>query len=146
MNTKVFIQLVFYSQFKYVFPNGGLRHIIYTEDLGTKTNKGRLMHKKICPKQVTIFPNKENCDCCPVQIFYRYNSLLPLKLKCQALYLRPRQVFSDGAWYLDTPIGVNKLRNFVKEVTLQAGIKGFFSNHSLQSTAATWLYQVGMEE
>ena len=75
------------SQFQYIFPNSGPRHIIYTEDLGTKTNKGGLMHKKIKPKQVTIFSNEQNHNHCPVCVFYCYNSLLPLKCKCDALYL-----------------------------------------------------------
>ena len=47
---------------------------------------------------------------------------------------------------MDSPIGVNKLRNFVKDVTKEAGIDGYFSNHSLHSTAATRLYQGGVEE
>ncbi len=44
------------------------------------------------------------------------------------------------------PIGVNKLCRFVKEITSQAGLDGFFTNHSLRSTAAMRLYQGGVEE
>ncbi len=55
-------------------------------------------------------------------------------------------MFSDSAWYLDAPIGVNKLHNFVKDITKEAGIDGFFSNHSLRSTVATSMYQGGVEE
>ncbi len=50
----------FHNQFRYIFPDGGPRHIIYREDLGTKTNKGGLMHKKICLKEVIIYPNDYN--------------------------------------------------------------------------------------
>ncbi len=45
----------FGSQFKYILPDRGECHIIYTEDLGTKINTGGLRHKKVKPKQVTIF-------------------------------------------------------------------------------------------
>ena len=41
---------------------------------------------------------------------------------------------------------MNKLWNIVKDMTKEAGIEGYFSNHSLRSTAATCLYQGGMEE
>ncbi len=79
----------FRSQLKYFFPDGGEQYILYTEDLGTKTNSGGLKHKKISQKQVTIFPDTEHRECCPVYLIYKYHSLLPLNRKCEALYLRP---------------------------------------------------------
>ncbi len=66
--------------------------------------------------------------------------------KCEALYLRPWPNYQPGLWYQDMPIGVNKLCGFVKEITSKAGIDGFFTNYSLYSTAATHLYQGGVEE
>ncbi len=136
----------FKSQLKYIFPNGGECHIVYTEDLGTKTNTDRLRHKKVKPKQVTIFPDTECRECCPVWVIYKYHTMLPLNRKCEALYLQPRINYSPGLWYQDIPIGVNRLHGFVKEITAKAGLDGFFTNHSLRSTAATWLYQGGVEE
>ena len=136
----------FRSQLKYVFPDGGECHIIYTEDLGTKTNTGSLRHKKVELKQVTIFPDLENHNHCPVRLIYKYHSLLPMKRKCKALYLRPRINYSPGLWLQDMPIGVNKLHGFVKEITMKAGLDGYVTNHSLRSTAATHLYQGGVEE
>ena len=128
-----------------MFPHGEERHIVYTEDLGMKTNAGGLKHKKVPAKQVTIFPDLENRDCCPVRIIYKYHTMLPMKRKCEALYLRLRPNFSPGLWYQDMPISVNKLHGFIKEITSQAGLNGFFMNHSLCSTAVT-LYQGGVEE
>ena len=76
----------FKSQLKYIFPNGEC-HIVYTEDLGTKTNTSRLEHKKVKPKQVIIFPDMECKEHCPVQVIYKYHTMLPLNRKCEALYL-----------------------------------------------------------
>ncbi len=135
----------FNSQFYYTFPDG-IRHIVYNEDLGQKTNKGGLCHKKIKSKEVTIFLNLEDRSQCPVSIFYKYHSRLPLKCNCSALYLRPRKVFTDDAWFQDSPVGINKLCNVVKDLTREAGLNGNFTNYSLRLMAATCLYQGGVEE
>ncbi len=47
---------------------------------------------------------------------------------------------------MDSPIGVNTLRNTVKELYAEAGLEGFYSNHSLRSTAATRMYQARIDE
>ncbi len=47
---------------------------------------------------------------------------------------------------MDAPIGINKLRNTIKDMTCKAGIEGHFTNHSLHSTSATRMYQAGIEE
>ncbi len=122
--------LGFNSQFKMTFL-GGVWHLVYTEDLGTKTNPGGLYHKKVKPKQVTIYPNTENRDHCLVALFVKYHSKLPMNRKCSALYLQPCKVFTDRAWYMDSPMGINTLWNTVKDLCTSAGLQGFYSNHSL---------------
>ncbi len=120
---------------------------MYNEDLGQKTNKGGLKHKKVRGKEVTIYPNLDDRTRCPVNIFYKYHCQLPLKCKCPALYLHLKKVYDkDRTWYQDYPIGVNKLRNTVKDMMKEAGLSGHFTNHSLCSTAATRLYQGRVEE
>lgn len=135
----------FRSQFHYTMPDG-VRHVVYREDLGTKTNKGGLWHKKIHAKEVTIYPNEHNRAWCPVAIFYKYHCRLPANCKNAALYLRPRSVFSEDTWYMDAPIGINKLHNTVKDMMSEAGLSGQFSNHSLRATSATRMYQSGIDE
>ena len=137
--------LGFNSQFKITFP-GGVWHLVYTEDLGTKTNPGGLHHKKVKLKQVTIYPNIENKAHYLVALFVKYHSKLPMNRKCSALYLCPHKVFTDRAWYMDSPMGINTLQNTVKDLYTSAGLQGFYSNHSLWSTAVTRLYQAGIEE
>lgn len=47
---------------------------------------------------------------------------------------------------MDAAIGINTLRNVVKDIYKEAGLKGFYTNHSLHSTAATRLYNAGLDE
>ena len=85
----------FQSQFSYTFIDG-VRHVVYKEDLGTKTNQGGLKHKKIETKEVIIFPNKSNCERCPVAAFYHYHCKLPPTWKTKALYLKPWKKFTPN--------------------------------------------------
>ena len=125
--------------------SNGNRYFTYHEDIGLKTNKGGLKHRKIVPKVVDVNPiaNREHC---PVRILYSYFCKLPVNRTCPALYLRPVKNFTPNRWYIDRPVGVNKLQNVVKSVCQQAGLEGFYTNHSLRSTAATRMYQSNVSE
>ena len=136
--------LGFNSQFRMIFP-GGVWHLVYTEDLVSKTNPGGLKHKKVKAKEVTIYPNSDKSHCL-VAMFVKYHSKLLMNCKCGALYLHPHKVFTEGAWYMDSPMGINSLHNIVKDLCTEAGLEGFYSNHSLHSMAVTRLYQVGIDE
>ena len=96
--------------------------------------------------EVLIFPNEGDHSHCPVAMFYKYHCKLLINRKCSAFYLQPRTVFAEDAWYMDALIGINKLRNTIKDMTCKAGIEGHFTNHSLCFTSATRMYQVGIEE
>ncbi len=118
----------FNSQFSYVF-KGRIGHIIYREDLGTKTNKGGLKHKKVHGKEVMIYPNTADRMRCPITMFYKYHFHMPVNRKSSAFYLRLCPVFTEEAWFMDAPMGINKLRNMVKDMTQKAGLTGHFTNH-----------------
>ncbi len=49
-------------------------------------------------------------------------------------------------WYVDKPIGINSLRPVVKSLYSKVGLSGKFTNHSLRVSAATRLYQKGVDE
>ena len=65
---------------------------------------------------------------------------------CNALYLQPLVNYSEGRWYKDSAIGVNKLQKTVKSMWERAGLQGFFSNHSLRATSATHMYNACNDE
>ncbi len=125
----------------------GHKILLYREDARTKTNQGGLSGRKYVPKSVKIYPS-DNFDRDPVRLFEKYVGLLPSEAKSSTLYkyaLKSTRL-SPVQWYADKPIGVNALKKTVKELTKQAGLVGHYTNHSLQSTAATRMYNQGLDE
>ena len=123
----------------------GQYFIRYHEEAGVKTNKGGLKHRKVEPKTVDLYAI-EQTDRCPVRLLLTYLSKLSRDRSTQALYLQPHRKFTPDSWYLDRPVGANKLRETVKDMCDKAGFPGFFSNHSLRSTFATKLYRGKFDE
>ena len=118
----------------------------YTEDIGLKTNKGGgLKHKKINVKTVDLYATS-NPDHCPVRIIIKYLSLLPKNRTCPAFYLQPRKKYFGKAWYVNRPAGINTLRNAVREMCKDAGLPGYYTNHSLCSMAAMKLYHKSIDK
>ena len=119
----------------------GETFIHYTKDIGLKTNKEGIEHRRIDPKVVDIHAIS-NVDRCPVSIITKYLSLLPKDRKCESLYLQPKKKnFCEGSWYLDKPVGENTLRQVVKTICEKGGVGRYFTNHSLRSSSATRMYQ-----
>ena len=110
-----------------------------------KTHKGGIKQRKIEAKQVDLYPIS-NTERCPVVIIMRYLWKLPVNRTCGAFYLQPKKKFTEFNWYLDRPCGVNKLRDTVKDMCKNAGLSGFYTNHSLRSTAATNMYRSDIDE
>ena len=88
----------FESQFQYVRDNSGEFIIRYTEDIGLKTNKGGLKHRKVVPKVVDFYAIEDKSHC-PVTIISKYFEMLPKDRVCKALYLQTRKKFKPGMWY-----------------------------------------------
>ena len=130
----------FDSQFTFLKDCNGRMYFRYVEDFGLKTNKGGLKHRKIEPKVVNVYP-LSNIERCPVRILQKYLIMLPRNHNCKKLYLQPRKKYTSHSWYLDSPVGENKLRCFVKTLCSKAGIPGFYTNHSLRASSATRMYQ-----
>ncbi len=49
-------------------------------------------------------------------------------------------------WYTSKPLGHNTLSKTICRLCKTAGIEGFKTNHSLRATAATRLYELGVDE
>ena len=140
--------LPFKSQLSFMRDPDGEVFLRYMEDIGLKTNKGGLKHRRVDVKTVDLYAsqNPERCppERCPLCAIIKYLSLLPKNRTCSAFYLQPRKKYFGKAWYLNRPAGVNKLRNSVRDMCHQAGLPGHYTNHSLCSTAATKLYPNGL--
>ena len=135
----------FQSQFTFLYDSEGKQYFRYSEDHGLKTNKGGIKHRKLDTKRVDVYPN-DNIERCPVRILAYYLSKLPKNRTCKALYLTPRKKYNANSWYLNTPVGINKLQSVVKDVCSKAGLPGYYTNHSLRSTSATRMCRNDIEE
>ena len=113
--------------------------------MGLKTNKGGLKYKRVTVKSVDLYAMNRP-EWCPLHVIVKYLSLLPKGQTCTAFYLQPLKNFFANSWYLNRPAGINKLRNVVGELCKKAGLPGYYTNHSLRSTAATKMYQSDLDE
>ena len=118
---------------------------MYNEDI-SKTNQGGLKSRKVVPKRVVHHSNLQNPSRCLVQLFVKYNQLCPKDCPDGALYLTPVKNPTSDCWFSCVPIGHNKLADTVPCLMREAGIDGYFTNHSLWVTATTRLYNAQVDE
>lgn len=120
-------------------------YLLYHEDT-SKNHQGGLKGRKIMPKVVEHHSNIDNPDRCFVTLFKKYRRLCPDDPIDNGFYLQPSRSPTDTCWYTKQPIGKTKLGDTVPRLCTQAGIEGHKTNHSLRATAATRLYQSGVDE
>ena len=125
----------------------GKKSIIYYEN-AFKANSGGLKHQKIERKVVTHYENLENPSRCFVRLYQKYISHCPESAieKNTAFYLSPLKRTKGECWYSSIPVGHNTLAKTISQMCQIAGITGFKTNHSLRVTAATRLFQAGVDE
>ena len=120
-------------------------YLEYTEDI-SKNRPGGLKIRKIKPKVVHHYDNPENPERCFVRLFKLYQQLQPPDRPRNAFYFKPLKNPTADTWFTAKPIGHNTLEQTVARLCSAAGIQGFRTNHSLRATAATRLYQAGVDE
>ena len=100
-------------------------------------------NQKLC---MVHHANEKNPSRCYVQLFKLYHSVCPKERPKNAFYLTPLTHPKAHLWFTKTPYGHNKLSSTVKHLCSKAGITGYKTNHSLRATAASRLYQAGVDE
>jgi integrase len=134
------------SQLELKSDTNGVWFLRYTEDT-SKTNRGGLKHRKIKPKVVDAYENKENRSRCIVTVYKKYDYHCPSDDKRpDAFYLRPLAKPKGALWYAAQPLGRHKLANVVSDVCKQGGLSGYRTNHSLRASAASRLYDENVDE
>ena len=73
----------FNSQLTFMRDPDGEIYLRYTEDIGLKTNKGGLKHRRVMPKTVDLY-SAINSERCPLVAILKYMSLLPKTRTCPA--------------------------------------------------------------
>ena len=134
------------SQIEVVSKEGHRAYLLYTEDQ-SKNHPGGIKGGKISRKCVKHYANLENPSRCFVRLFTLYKSRCPSNPKRNAFYLQPlRKPTKQCCWFSREPLGHNKLSHVVSKMCIDAGIKGYYTNHSLRATTATRLFSAGADE
>ncbi|CAC5409553.1 unnamed protein product [Mytilus coruscus] len=131
------------SQITFLERNGEIC-LRYSENI-SKSNQGRLRTRRIKQKQVYTYEDKTNPERCIVRLYKKYIDHCPEQTK-NFFYLRPLSKPKANIWFTAQPICINNLAATVGKMCTEAGISGFRSNHSLRATAATRLYECGVDE
>lgn len=134
------------SQISLCSTTAGDRFLQYNEDV-SKSCQGGLKHRRITPKRVRAYETRDNPERCIVRMYEKYISHRPTSGKCSpAFYLRPLVKPSGDVWYSCQPQGMKQLTKTVQKLCQQAGLSGYYSNHSLRASAASRLYQHRFDE
>ena len=83
---------------------------------------------------------------CIVQLYKLYNAKCPHDGPDDAFYLKPLSKPTGDTWFQARSVGHNILGGVVKRLCASAGLQGHFTNHSLRATAATRLFEAGVDE
>ncbi len=113
-----------------------------------KNNQGGLDAMKCTGKTLHCYPFV-NPSRCLVNLYKKYVVARPIKNpKCSVdFYLRPLAKFnSEGIGFSCQPLGIHKIECAIKNLCLEAGIKGKRTNYSLRATSATQLYKAELDE
>ncbi len=127
-------------------PDNGDEYLEYVE-FTAKNNQGGLSAMKGGGKVLRAYPNPNENRV--IRLFKKYVAARPdSNPKCSKdFYLRPLAKFSaDGIGYSCQPLGIHKIENAIKNLCIEAGIKGKRINHSLRVTSATRLYDAQLDE
>ena len=132
-------------QIEVIEKEGERPYLKYTEDI-SKNHPGGLRGRKMKQKVVIHHANQDHPERCIVRLFKRYLSLMAPNCPADAFYLQPSRHPTSTCWFSATPLGHYSLGRTISRICKEAGIGGYKTNHSLRATAATRLYQSGVDE
>ena len=113
----------------------------------SKNRPGRLKGRNVEPKTVYHHANMSNPDVCFARLFKKYVSMCPdCPAELNAFYMMPSSKPTKVCWYTSRPLGHNTLTKTICRLCRAAAICEFKTNHSLRASAATTLYQHGVDE
>ena len=135
------------SQLQFKYDSEGIKYLVYREDSVTKTNDGGLKHMRKQRKIVWVHPSQDiNRD--PVRLVEKYISLCPpvsVKTKKFNFYLRSLEKPTPTRWYGEQIVGINTIRESVKNLVKVVNSQGYMTNHSLRRSSTTRLFQNGVD-
>ena len=126
----------------------GPDHWKYIEN-GSKCYRGGVADLRRENKVVHQFLDESNPLTCHVKLLDIYIEKLPPQAKQKDFFyftpLKKKPLNPGHPWFSSVPVGWNTLDKMVKDIFLEAGVKGK-TNHSLRVTGATRMYEHGIQE
>ena len=97
----------------------------------TKTRSGN--SRTLRPFQPKIFPNDQNKDRCPIELYKKFKEHRPADQlhEHSSFYLSVKQNPTNKIWFKRQPMGQNYLGKIMKDMCNGAGIPGRKTNHSI---------------
>ena len=118
----------------------------YVEN-GSKNYQGRFSETGQANKIGRAYAQPNSGDRCPVRVQDLYlKKLLPGSI---TFYMQPFQKLPADpyqAWFKNTSVGVNSLKNMMTKVSELAGLSVKYTNHSLRATSASRMFVSGVPE
>ena len=90
--------------------------------------------------------NTTRLERCFVRLYKKYKEFSPPSTEPNTFYLQPSRNPTATCWFTYKPIGHNALQNTLSRNCKLAGLNGFHTNYSFLATAATRLYNSGVDE
>ena len=132
------------SQLTFEHNKRGIKCLVYREDTCSKTHDGGLSDMNSDRKEVWVYP-RNNVNCCPIRLVQKYLSLCPRYVRKNNFYLQSFQKPTPTQWYAEQVVGQNTLSKVIKTIMSEAGIEGFYTNHSARRTGSTRLFRAGAQ-
>ena len=114
-------------------PNTGIKYIRKNLDEQTKN------HQMDTEMINAAMPELPNSDLCPVKTFMDYMSHLQPRCEYLWQHSKNKEDIKDTVWYKPSKIGPNPLSGFMSRVSHDADLSCVYTNHSIRSTATTFL-------
>ena len=124
-----------------VLPISGIKRMCLKQTRMVLSTERRLQRRYVIQYAKEAKPQR-----CIVMLYKLYNSRCPLNRPADAFYLKPLLKPTEDCWYQATPKGHNVLGGTVCRQCMIAGLQGHYTNHSLRTTAATRLFEAGIDE
>ena len=113
----------------------GKEYATTTHKEQTKNHQGGFRDKQSYESETKLYSTGEVGD----SLWCLKKYISKLNPRQQAFFQRPVSTFrpEDAVWYENKPIGVNKLSDMMKSISIGAGLSKRYTNHSVRATAIT---------
>ena len=125
------------DSFKFTHDANGPEYAVMTHEEATKNHPGGENSKPLAERETRLYGTGADDDA------FASLNLLVTKLNptCTAFfqYPKPSVTKEDTVWYENRPLGVNKLGNMMKIISVGAELSQIYTNHSVRASAITLL-------